>query len=283
MTRSTIQQVGPPEGSTAAWRQLWLLGTKYRALTLQMAKREVTDRYTGQVFGVVWMVLHPLVLVLVYVFIFGYVFKVKIGGTRALPFDYTTYLLAGVIPWLGFQDALAKSSTVIIANANLVKQVIFPVEILPVKGVISSLATQAILIVLLAGYMLAVNHVLPWTYALTPLLIVIQAAMMIGVCYIVSAISVFFRDAKDFVQAFSTVGLYLMPVLYLPEFVPGIFRPLLYLNPLSYLIWCYQDALYFGRFEHPIAWVVLIAFSAFVLHQGSHAFRMLKTVFGNML
>ena len=171
----------------------------------------------------------------------------------------------------------------IIANANLVKQVIFPVEILPVKGVISSLATQPIRIGLLVAYMLAVNHVIPWTYALTPLLFVIQAAMMIGVCYIVSAISVFFRDAKDFVQVFSTVGLYLVPALYLPEFVPGVFRPLLYLNPLSYLIWCYQDVLYFGRFEHPFAWVVLIAFSAIVLHQGAHAFRTLKTIFGNML
>src|SRR5207249_9299739 len=88
-----------------------------------------------------------------------------------------------VIPWLGFQDALAKSSTVIIANANLVKQVIFPVEILPVKGVISSLATQPIRIGLLVAYMLAVNHVIPWPYVLTPLLFVIQARMLIGDCY----------------------------------------------------------------------------------------------------
>jgi len=266
-----------------AWRDLWLLATKYRALTWQMARREVTDRYSGQVFGLLWMVLHPLSLLLVYVFIFGYVFKVRIGGTPELPLDYTTYLLAGVIPWLGFQDALAKSSTVILGNANLVKQVIFPVEILPVKGVIASLAGQAILTLLLVVYVIAVHRTLPWTYALTPLLILIQAGMMIGVCYVVSAISVFFRDTKDFVQAFATVGLYLMPALYLPEFVPGVFRPLLYLNPLSYLVWCYQDALYFGRIAHPYAWVVLIVFSLVVLRLGSHVFQRLKTVFGNML
>ena len=48
-----------------------------------------------------------------------------------------------------------------------------------------------------------------------------------------------------------------MPMFYLPEVVPAVCRPLLYVNPFSYLVWCYQDAVYFGRFEHPWAWPVL--------------------------
>jgi lipopolysaccharide transport system permease protein len=130
---------------------------------------------------------------------------------------------------------------------------------------------------------LAVYRRLPWTYALTPVLLVIQAAMMVGACYVVSAISVCVRDAKDVVQAFGTIGLYLIPVLYLPEFVPGPLQPLLYLNPLSYLIWCYQDALYYGRIAHPYAWVVLILMSLAMFQLGSHVFRRLKTLFGNLL
>lgn len=268
--------------SAAAGGPLWLLATKYRALTLEMAKREVTDRYSGQLFGALWLVLHPVALVFVYVFVFGYVLRVRIAGP-ALPYDYTTYLLAGVIPWIGFQDALTKSSTVIVSNASLVKQVIFPIEILPVKGVLSSLATQAVLMILLAVYVVVRYRALPWTYALAPVLIVLQAAMMIGVSSMVASIAVFFRDTKDFVQVFSTVGLYLMPALYLPESVPQLFRPLLYLNPLSYLVWCYQDAFYFGRFAHPAAWLVLAALSAISLHQGSRVFQRLKTLFGNVL
>jgi lipopolysaccharide transport system permease protein len=129
---TTVQGTSPPRrGAIAPWRDLWTLVTKHRVLTLHLARREVTDRYTGQVLGLLWTILHPLTLILVYVFVFRYVFRVTIGGSGALPFDYTTYLLAGVIPWLGFQDALARSSTVMTANANLVKQVIFPVEILP--------------------------------------------------------------------------------------------------------------------------------------------------------
>ena len=68
----------------------------------------------------------------------------------------------------------------------------------------------------------------------------------------------YFRDVKDFVQVFCIAGMYLMPVVYLPTMVPEIFRPLLYLNPFSYMAWCYQDACYFGRFQHPWAWPVFM-------------------------
>jgi lipopolysaccharide transport system permease protein len=270
-------------GPGVAWRDLWLLGTKHRNLTLEMAKRELTDRYMGQILGTVWTILHPIVLILVYVVVFAYVFKVAMGGTREAPFDYTTYLLAGVIPWLSVQEALAKSSTVIVANANLVKQVIFPIEVLPVKTVLATLVGQIIFMGLLAGYVLISYHTLPWTYLLAPVLVVLQMVMMIGLCYAVSALGVFLRDVKDFVQVFSIVGVYLMPAFYLPESVPRLFRPILYVNPFSYLIWCYQDLLYFGRFVHWWAWLVTLGFSLAAFFGGYRLFRTLKVGFGNAL
>ena len=255
----------------------------HRRLTLEMAKREIQDRYLGQVFGIAWALGHPLVLMAVYVFIFAFVFKVKIGGTRAGPLDYTTYLLSGLIPWLSFQESMSKGSTVIVGNANLVKQVIFPIEILPVKGVLASLITQVIFLVLLIVYVLITHYGLLWTYILLPLLIMLQALAMIGVSYILAAIGPYFRDSKDFVQVFSVIGLYLMPIFYLPESVPELFRPILYLNPFSYLIWCYQDALYFGQFEHWWAWPILVAMSMGVFVSGYRLFRKLKIMFGNVL
>lgn len=266
-----------------ALNELIGLLTRHRRLTIEMARREISDRYLGQVFGFFWAVGHPLILMAVYVFIFGYVFKVKIGGTQELPLDYTTYLLAGLIPWFSFQEAMGKSSTVIINNANLVKQVIFPVEILPVKGVIASLITQLIFLLLLLLYVLISHHTLPWTYALLPVLLLLQTLAMIGVAYLLAAIGPYFRDVKDFVQIFSAVNFYLLPILYLPEFVPAAFRPFLYLNPFAYLVWCYQDALYFGRFEHWWAWPVFAVMSFGIFIIGYRLFRKLKVMFGNVL
>jgi lipopolysaccharide transport system permease protein len=266
-----------------ALRELANVLSKHRRLVIEMAKREITDRYLGQVFGAFWLFLHPLIMIGVYIFLFAIVFKVRVGGTRAMPLDYTTYLLSGLIPWLCFQEVMAKGSTVILSNASVVKQVIFPIEILPVKGVITSLATMGVFLLGLILYVLVTRLAIPWTYVLLPVLVVLQTLAMIGISYILSSVGVYFRDLKDFVQVFSLVGLYLMPVFYLPESVPRIFRPLIYLNPFSYLTWCYQDALYFGRFQHWWAWLVFAVTSVGVLVVGYRIFRKLRTMFGNVL
>jgi len=271
------------KGHFKAFTEVVSLLTRHRELALEMAKREISDRYVGQAFGIVWAIGHPVFMMGLYVFIFAFVFKTKIGGSLEMPLDYTTYLLSGLIAWMGFQESMTKSCAAITSNASLVKQVVFPLEILPVKGVISSLFQQGLLIILLVGYVLISHGSLPWTYLLLPVLIILQVIAMIGFAYLLSAIGTYFRDIKDFVQLFTTAGVYLLPIFYLPIWVPTLFKPLLYANPFSYLIWCYQDALYFGRIEHPWAWVVnaVSSFAIFVI--GYRIFRKLKPGFGNVL
>ena len=62
-----------------------------------------------------------------------------------------------------------------------------------------------------------------------------------------------------------------------------MFQAALYFNPFSYMVWCFQDAIYFGRFEHPSAWIVFPLLSALLLTLGYRAFRKLKPMFGNVL
>jgi len=266
-----------------AFREIISLLTRHRQLTWEMTKREISDRYAGQVIGTIWAIGHPLILMGIYVFIFGFVFKIKIGGTHELPLDYTTYILSGLIPWMAFQESMNKSVTVIAGNANLVKQVVFPIEVLPVKSVIASFLTQLVSTLILVMYVFVKNGFLLRTYTLIPLLFFLQILAMIGVSYILSSVGVYFRDLKDFVQVFCIAGIYLMPIFYLPAQVPAAFRPFLYLNPFSYLGWCYQDACYFGYFEHPWAWIVLAIGSIAIFSTGYRLFRKLKIMFGNVL
>ena len=260
-----------------------LLLTRHRELTLHLARREITDRYLGQVFGSLWAIGHPLVLIGVYVFIFGFVFRLKVGDGRQVPFDYTTYLLAGLIPWLCLVESMSKATVAITMNANLVKQIVFPVEVLPVKGVIASLITQAISIILLLVYVLTKYHTLEWTYALLPLLMLLQSLFMIGLAYLLSSIGVYFRDLKDLVQVFCTVGVFTVPIFFLPEQIPELFRPLLYANPICYIVLCYQDALYAGRLVHGWAWIIFPTMSVGLFYLGYRIFRKLKIMFGNVL
>ena len=262
-----------------------------RALTLALARREVTDKYTRQVLGSVWAIGHPLILVCVYIFLFRMVLGVRLGGTAGLPeFDYVVYLLSGLIPWLAVQESLNKGSTVVTSSANLVKQVVFPVEVLPVKSVLACFVTQAVGTACLAAYVLLrhpdlpVDYAgLPRTFALLPAWWLFQALGMSGVVFAVSALGVYVRDIKELVQVFSVVGMYLVPIVYQPHMVPPAIEWLLYFNPFSYLVWCYQDACYFGYPEHWYAWIVFPAGSVLTFLLGSGLFRKLQPHFGSVL
>jgi lipopolysaccharide transport system permease protein len=257
--------------------------THRRQLIWEMAKREVSERYSGQVLGTVWAIGHPLIVMGVYLFVFRFVFRMSVGGTTEMPLDYTVYLLAGLIPWVTVQDVAAKTTVAIKSHTSLVKQTVFPSEMLPVKMVLASLFSQLVSTAVLITYVLVKYHALPWTYSLAPGLLALQVCWLVGFGLILAALGVFIRDLKDLVQVATVIGLYLVPVFYLPTMVPPVFRPLLYVNPFSYLIWCYHDVYYFGRIEHPAAWMVLVVFSAGLLLGGVHLFRRLKPMFGNVL
>lgn len=256
---------------------------QHRHLLWHQIKQELLEQHAGQMLGAAWPIVHPLFLMMIYTFIFSVVFVNRIGGTYELPLSYTAYIMSGLIPWLSIQLALNKSTTALTSNASLIKQVVFPVEILPVKTVLSTFLSMGITLGVLILYVLATTGSLPWTYLLIPVLLVIQAAWLIGFGLILAAVGTYFRDIRELTQMFSLAGMFLLPVMYLPAWVPPLFRPILYLNPFSYLIWCYQDALYFGRFEHPWAWVVSILFGAFIYCAGARIFLTLKHYFGEAL
>lgn len=256
---------------------------KHTDLIWAMARREIADRYAGQALGMFWAFCHPIFLVGLYVFVFAFVFRQKVGGTVDLPLDYTAYLLSGMVAWLGIQDGLVKSCSIITSNAALVKQTVFPMEVLVIKSMAVSLFPQLVSLTLLVVYVLFTHGSLHLTYALLPILVVVQLLGMLGLAFTLAPVGAYIRDIKDVVQIFSAAGVYLLPVFYLPAWVPELFRPLLYLNPFSYIIWCYQDALYFGRFEHPWAWLVTICINAIVFWLGYRVFRKLKPSLGNVL
>lgn len=282
-TTPTTADLATTRSGSGAFGQLKTLVTRHRQLTWEMAKREITERYTGQLFGVFWAVAHPLVLILVYLFVFGMVFRVRTESMPGMTLDYTAFLLAGLIPWLAVQESMAKAAMVIVNHANLVKQVVFPLEVLPAKAVIATIITESVFLALLTIYILVRYQSLPATYLLLPVLLVLQMLAMMGLSYVLSGIGAYLRDTKDIIQVLVVVGVYLLPIFYLPSSVPSQFRVLMYLNPFSYMVWCFQDALYFGRFEHPWAWPVFAVLSLGMFFTGFAVFSRVRVMFGNVL
>lgn len=263
--------------------QIFLILRKHQSLTWELTKRDLGSRYVGQWMGGVWTIAHPLFLISIYVFIFSFVMGTRLGGTREMPLDYTAFILSGIIPWMFSQEIMSRSTTAITANAKLVKQVVFPIEVLPITNVYTACITYVIALCALAVYMTATGQWHLLMLPMLPIVILLHVGFMIGLAFALSAISVFFRDLKELVQLFSTVGLFLAPIIYLPQWVPSIFKPFLYINPFSYIVWCYRDVLYYGRFDHPWSWLIVGIISFYGLMVGYRTFRKLKPYFGDVL
>lgn len=245
-----------------------------RRLVLELSRRELGDQHAGQLGGTIWLIAHPLLLFFVYAFLFTIVFRVRIGN--AGPSDYVIYLLSGLSPWLITQDALMRSASVMLSNSTIIKKVMFPIEILVAKSLLASVATQSILFVVVCAYTFYMRGAIPVTILLLPIVLAMHGLLLWGAALLLGSLTPYFRDTPEIVRVFMTINIYLMPVIYTPQMVPAQLRVFLALNPFSYLIWCYQDVLYFDRIEHPVAWIVTAALAASVFIFGSHVFLRLR-------
>jgi len=259
---------------------------RHRELTWAMARREVLEQYAGRVLGALWTIGTPLLLMALYVFLFAYVFPSRMADRGGLEGNATTWILAGLVPWLGFADLMNRSTGAIVNHGNLVRQVVFPVETLPAKAVVAALVPQLIMTVLLLLYTATLGGGLPWTAALLPVFLMVQATAMLGVALLLSTFTVFIRDLRELVAFFTSAGLFLAPILYRPEWVEALspkFRILLELNPFTHLVRCHRELIYVGSFESPTSWIVLVVLSVVALSLGSLAFRRCHHSFGDLV
>lgn len=252
-----------------------------RELIHQFVINDLSDRYAGQAIGIVWAFMHPLFLMGVYTFLFAYVFPARFGDGYGVS-DFSTNILAGILSWLIFQDLLSRSTTTMISHINLVKQIVFPIEILPIKTAFASIIPYTVSLIFVFGFSFFKGY-LSWFSIMIVWVLFFQAFAMLGLAFILSSVGVFFRDVKDIVQFFCAINLFAQPILYNPASTPDWLSFLFYFNPFSYFVWCWQDCLYHGNFEHPIAWLIAPLLSLVAFFLGRIVFSKLKYAFGDVL
>jgi lipopolysaccharide transport system permease protein len=270
-------------GNFSAAMQAVQLLWRRRELLLEMTRRDVVDRYAGQVLGSSWAIIAPLLTMATYLFAFGLIFRSRIGpdddGT-----GYVAFALAGLVPWMGLQEGLSRSTTAIVGNGNLVKQIVFPSEVLPLKVALATLPALMIGLVATVGVSAIAGRLDPLgLLVLLPTALVCYILLLAGLSYLLAAIGVFVRDVKDLIAFLLTIGMFLHPILYTPAGTPNWLGPVFVLSPFSHMIWCFRDALIGRDPQHAWSWVVfpIVSVLSFVL--GWRTFQMLKPTFGNAL
>lgn len=248
-----------------------------------MTRRELTDRYTGQLLGATWTILTPVLTMVIYVLVFTFIFRGRLGavGTSTA---FTAYALAGLAPWLAFGEGLSRTVAAVSGNANLVKQIVFPLEVLPLKVVLATLPTLGIGLTFAVGASLLSGMLSPWRLLIElPVAIASYLVFVAGLGFFLAAFGVFVRDLKDVIAFALGIGMFLNPIIYPPGGAPGPLQKSFAFNPIANMIYCFHDAILGPVDGAHHGWIVfpLTALVTFAL--GWRTFRALKPGFGNAL
>jgi len=199
-------------------------------------KRDFTARFTGSALGLFWAVLQPLSLVVLYWFVFTYLFG-RGPGTRDN--DYIFFLISGLLPWLGINEGVVRSTTTIVENAPMVRRLAFRSELLVVVPNASALIFEAIGLTLFLMFLL-MRGASPRLIWLLPFALLLQFSLQVGIGWILAATYVVCRDLLPILGFALSVAFYLSPILY-P--VAGRFEKFFEWNPMTPLLGLFRSAM----------------------------------------
>ncbi len=243
---------------------------RHRGLIRSMVRRDIAGRYRGSLGDVLWTFLHPLLLMLTYFFVFGVVLQARFGADPSRS-GFALYFLAGLLPWLPFQEALGRAPTVLLEHRNFVKKMVFPVETLPVHQALAGLVTEAFALVVFLAFLVALRGALPVTALWLPVLLVPQLLFTLGAGWFLAALGVFVRDLGHIIGFLLTLWFFLTPICYPEASLPAPALEVLRKNPMYVLVRGYRAILLEGQapsFE-PLWKLWLVALLVCVL---GHAF-----------
>ncbi len=254
----------------------------------QLVRRELTARYRGSVIGVAWSLLNPVVYMIVYTVVFSKFMRFNIPGT-----PYPVYLLSGLLAWNFLTQSISASVNSVLGNAVLVKKVAFPWIMLTVATVISAFVNYAISLILLAPLLIFFHVPVSPALALLPVVTAVLFAFALGLSLGLAAANVYFRDIEYLTMIAIQVWFFMTPVIYqLDQILAAshgsrlftIFRWILYVNPMTWVVSAFQDVIAFHRWPtHRLGLVYAAAVGALALGAGIALFNRLSRRFAEEL
>src|SRR5215208_910265 len=232
----------PSPTPVAMFKSLW----HNRQLILQMTRRDIASRYRGSVIGLAWSFINPLLMLLVYTFVFSVVFKARWGIEQESKTDFAIILFAGMIVFGLFAEMINRAPGQIVANANYVKKVVFPLEILSWVSLGSVLFHSFISLIVLLLVQLITNLSLPWTVVFFPLILLPLIFTSLGAAWFLAALGVYIRDVGQITTVLTTVLMFVSAVFYPVSALPEDYQTWLRLNPLVLIISESRKVLIFG-------------------------------------
>jgi lipopolysaccharide transport system permease protein len=260
-------------------------------LTINLIQREIAGRYRGSVLGIIWSLLTPLFMLAVYTFVFGTVFGARWADESAASgrhgehstAEFAIILFAGLIVFQLFAEVINRAPTLILSNANYVKKVVFPLEILPVVALGSALFHAGVSLLVLLAFRLAVLGDVPLTALLLPIVLVPFCLMVLGLSWFIAALGVYYRDINQFLGTLVTALMFLSPIFFPVSALPEWIRAWVALNPITFPVEEARAVLIFGRMPDIPGLVIYMAAGLAIAVLGYMWFEKTRKGFADVL
>lgn len=263
-----------PTLGSASIRMVRIIG-RHSRLLVSISRVELAKRHAGSVLGMTWVVLQPALLLSVYLFVYMVVFKIRFPGYSRL--DYVLYVFCGLVPYLGFMEALTSGAVSIKQNIHLVKNVMLPIELIPVRSVIVGMTSQFVSLGIVL-VLVALSGSLTYRVVFLPLALALEILWLVGLTWILSSVTVALPDTTYFVNLFIFLLMFVSPIGFRTDMVPESLRFTLYLNPIFYMTQVFRATLLAGERASPGVWAIYTIMSLGVFVLGSTFFITFKDV-----
>ncbi len=235
---------------------------RYRHLLRNLVLKDLKLKYRGSVFGFLWSLANPLLMIVVYTVAFTYFLHIRTPG-------FVLYLMLGIVSWTFFANSLSMATGSIADNGGLVKSVFFPRAILPVAGVLFNLAQYLLTAVVFLPFMLIYYSVVPVPpMILFPVFVALQAAFTIGLALLLATATAFFRDVKHLVEVSLAALFWATPIVYELDRIGASWREPMLFSPLAAYVTAYHDIFYYRIWPGPLTWAIAVGYAAAALAIG---------------
>jgi lipopolysaccharide transport system permease protein len=238
---------------------------RYRGLLKTLVLKDLKLKYRGSVFGFMWSLVNPLLMIIVYTVAFTVIL-----GIRNEMFVF--YLMLGQLSWTFFAGAATMATGSIVDNGGLMRTVLFPRAILPIGTVLFNLAQYLLTLSVFLPAMLVWYRIPPAPVMLLfPLVLVLHLIFTIGIALILSTLTVFFRDVRHLVDVALAVLFWATPIIYDITQVPERLRLLILLSPMSPFVVAYHKVMFYREWPEPTVWLLAgtYAIGAFIVGAAS--------------
>jgi lipopolysaccharide transport system permease protein len=247
----------------------------HRGLLWRITRNELKARYAGSHLGNVWVVLAPALLLVVYAITYVAILRIRLAGLSSA--EYVIFIFSGLVPYLMTAEALSTGVTSVLTNKSVLNNTVFPIDLAPVKAVLTSQATMAVGMVATLVGAVAIGT-FSWTVVFLPGIWLLNVVSLIGIVWFLSLLNVIFRDIQNLLTPVLMMMLIISPIAYTPEIVPDSLRPLILLNPFAYFVVAYQQVVTLGIYPGPLHALALVLLAVVPFVAGSWFFSAAKRV-----